>query len=136
MPKIMEAHSIPYVATANAAYPLDIYDKFKRAKDMKGTRYIHIISACPPGWGYDPKDTIEIGRLATETGFWPLYEVINGKFILSQTSKKHLDKAKRKPIEEYFKAQKRFRNVTPEEIKAHNEYIDDVWKEIKRRIEE
>jgi len=136
MPKIMEAHGIPYVATANAAYPLDIYDKFRRARDIKGTRYIHIISACPPGWGYDPKDTIAVGRLATETGFWPLYEVIDGKFNLTQKSKKYLDESKRKPIEDYFKAQKRFRDLNQSEIDTHKAYINDVWKEIKRRLEE
>ena len=81
MPKILEAHGIPYVATANAAYPLDLYEKFKRAKDIKGPKYIHILSPCPPGWGYNPKDTMLIGRLATETGFWPLYEVLDGKDI-------------------------------------------------------
>ncbi len=136
MPKILEAHDIAYVATANGAYPLDIYEKFQKARNIKGTRYIHIISSCPPGWGYDPKDTIAVGRLATETGFWPLYEITNGKFELSQPSKKHLDPLKRKPIEEYFKTQRRFRDIKPEEIKIYNQYINDLWKEIKRRLEE
>ena len=135
MPKILEAHGIPYVATANGSYPLDLYEKFQKAREIKGTRYIHILSACPPGWGYDPKDSIKVGRLATETGFWPLYEVINGKFILSNISKKYLDPSKRKPVEEYLKAQKRFSRITAEEINQYKAYIDVQWNEIKIRLE-
>jgi pyruvate ferredoxin oxidoreductase beta subunit len=135
MPKILEAHGIPYVATAIASYPLDLYDKFKRAKEILGPKYFHILSPCPPGWGYDPKDTILIGRLAVQTGFWPLYEVINGKFILSKPSSKYLDASKRKPIEEYLKTQKRFKTITPQEIEIYKEYVDNIWKEIQRRAE-
>jgi pyruvate ferredoxin oxidoreductase beta subunit len=135
MPKILEAHGIPYVATGNASYPLDLYEKFKKAKDLKGPKYIHILSPCPPGWGYEPKDTILIGRLANETGFWPLYEVINGKLELSKPSKRYLDSSKRKPIKEYLEAQKRFKSINDEILKAYKEYIDAMWKEIRTRIE-
>lgn len=135
MPKIMEAHRIPYVATACASYPLDLYEKFKKARDIKGSKYIHILSPCPPGWGYDPKDSIKIGRLAVQTGFWPLYEVENGKFVLSKESVRFLDPSKRKPIEEYFKAQKRFNKINEEEIEQNKKYINDIWSEIKKRTE-
>lgn len=135
MPKILEAHGIPYVATANAAYPLDLYEKFKRAKDIKGPKYIHILSPCPPGWGYNPKDTMIIGRLANETGFWPLYEVLDGKFELSNSSKRYLDSSKRKPITDYLKAQKRFKSIDEKIAKTYEKYIDNTWKEIKSRLE-
>ena len=135
MPKIMEAHGIPYVATACASYPLDIYEKFKKARDIKGSKYIHILSPCPPGWGYDPKDSIKIGRLAVQTGFWPLYEVENGRFVLSKESVRFLDPSKRKPIEEYFKAQKRFNKIREEEIGQNKKYINNIWNEIKKRME-
>jgi len=135
MPKIMEAHGIPYVATCNASYPIDLYEKFQKARQIKGTKYIHILSPCPPGWGYEPKDTIKIGRLAVQTGFWPLYEVINGAFILSKDSKKYLDSLKRKPIEEYFRAQNRFNKVNEEILAEYRRYIDNIWKEISDRME-
>jgi len=135
MPKILEAHGIPYVATANGSYPLDLYEKFQKAREIKGSKYIHILSACPPGWGYDPKDTIKLGKLANDTGFWPLYEVINGKLIVSKDSKKYLDPSKRKPIEDYFKAQKRFNNISQDDIEVYRRYIDDLWNDFKRRIE-
>ncbi len=135
MAKIMEAHGIPYVATAISSYPLDLYDKFKNAQNIYGPKYIHILAPCPPGWGYNPKDSIEIGRLAVQTGFWPLYEVINGKFVLSKDSKRFLDPTKRKPIEEYLKVQKRFRTISDSQIEDYKQYINALWEEIKERIE-
>lgn len=135
LPKIMEAHGIPYVATAIASYPLDIYEKFLRAKNILGPKYIHILAPCPPGWGYIPSKSIELGRLAVQTGFWPLYEVIEGKFILSRDSKKFLDSSKRKPIEEYIKAQKRFKSISLDQIENYKTYIKDLWAGIESRIE-
>ena len=135
MAKILEAHGIPYVATAISSYPLDLYEKFKNAMKIHCPKYLHILSPCPPGWGYNPKDSIEIGRLAVQTGFWPLYEVINGKFILSKDSSKYLDTNKRKPIIEYLKTQKRFKNISDEDIEIHKSYIEDQWKQIQKRIE-
>jgi len=135
MPKILEAHGIPYVATAISSYPLDLYEKFKNAMKIKGPKYIHILAPCPPGWGYNPKDSIEIGRLAVQTGFWPLYEVIDGKFILSKDSQRFLDPTKRKPISEYLNIQKRFKNISDEDVKNHQNYVEEQWKQIKKRIE-
>jgi len=135
MAKILEAHGIPYVATAISSYPLDLYEKFKNAMKISGPKYIHILAPCPPGWGYNPKDSIEIGRLAVQTGFWPLYEVIEGKFVLSKDSSKYLDPKKRKPIMEYLNTQKRFNSISDEDIERHNVYIEDQWKQIQKRIE-
>ncbi|HUW90145.1 MAG TPA: thiamine pyrophosphate-dependent enzyme [Candidatus Nanopelagicaceae bacterium] len=135
MPKILEAHGIPYVATAISSYPLDLYEKFKNAMEINGPKYIHILAPCPPGWGYNPKDSIEIGRLAVQTGFWPLYEVIEGKFVLSKDSSKFLDSKKRKPIIEYLNTQKRFKNISNEDIERHKNYIENQWKQIQKRIE-
>lgn len=136
MPKIMEAHGIPYVATAISSYPLDIYEKFSRAKNIYGPKYIHILAPCPPGWGYLPSSSIEIGRLAVQTGFWPLYEIIEGKFTLSRDSKKFLDSSKRKPIEEYIKVQKRFKSLSQEQIENYKTYITDLWAGIESRIKD
>ncbi|GAH52059.1 unnamed protein product, partial [marine sediment metagenome] len=134
MPKILEAHGIPYVATAISSYPLDLYEKFKNAMKINGPKYIHILAPCPPGWGYNPKDSIEIGRLAVQTGFWPLYEVIDGKFILSKDSQRFLDATKRKPISEYLNIQKRFKNISDEDIENHQNYIKEQWKQIKKEL--
>jgi len=135
MAKILEAHGIPYVATAISSYPLDLYQKFKNAQKIKGPKYIHILAPCPPGWGYNPKDSIEIGRLAVQTGFWPLYEVIEGKYLLSKDSQRFIDPTKRKPIIEYLNGQKRFKSISNEVLEQYQDYIEEQWKEIKKRIE-
>ncbi|HDM60105.1 MAG TPA: 3-methyl-2-oxobutanoate dehydrogenase subunit beta, partial [Archaeoglobus veneficus] len=102
---IMAAHRIPYVATACPSYPMDFINKLRKAKEMKGTRFIHILSPCPTGWRYDTSKTIEIGRLAVQTGMWVLFEIENGKFKLNPPSSGLVDKAKRKPVREYLKLQ-------------------------------
>ncbi len=135
MAKILEAHGIPYVATAISSYPLDLYQKFKNAVKIKGPKYIHILAPCPPGWGYNPKDSIEIGRLAVQTGFWPLYEVVEGKFLLSKDSQRFIDPTKRKSITEYLTIQKRFKSISDEVIEYYKSYIKAQWNEIKKRIE-
>jgi pyruvate ferredoxin oxidoreductase beta subunit len=132
MPKILAAHDIPYVATCSAGYPLDIFEKFTKAKEIRGRglRYIHILSPCPPGWQHSTNETIEVGKLAVETGFWPLFERIDGKLFLSSQSKKCLDKANRKDIRLYLQKQGRFKHFTEQEIGVWEKYIDLVWKEI------
>lgn len=118
LPEIAVAHKIPYVATACPSYPLDLMDKVKRGVEMTGPAYVHILSVCPTGWRSSPDQTIEIGRLAVETGVFPLYEVINGEYRLS------VDIPKLKPVKEYMKDQRRFRHLT-----------DDVIAEIQARVE-
>jgi hypothetical protein len=76
----MAAHDIPYIATVSPSYPLELYDKFRFARDIRGTRYIHILVPCPPGWGYDPRHTVEMGEQAVKCGMFDLYEIIDGVF--------------------------------------------------------
>lgn len=84
MPAIVAAHGIPYVATASPAFPADLMNKVKKAAMMPGPAYIHIYSPCPTGWRATPDSSIELARLAVLSRVFPLYEVINGKWILSR----------------------------------------------------
>ncbi|MFA5285643.1 MAG: thiamine pyrophosphate-dependent enzyme, partial [Smithellaceae bacterium] len=104
VPAIMAAHNLSYVATCSAAYPLDLYDKIKNCMGLPGTKYFHIHIPCPPGWGYDPRYGIKIGRLAVETGYYDLYEIVNGEFKLTAASEKLIEKRKLVPVREYFRA--------------------------------
>ncbi len=124
MPAIMAAHGIPYVATASIAYPADLVKKIKKAAEIKGPRYIHIHCPCAQGWGFPEDKTIEMARLAVQTGSWVLYEIENGK--LSVTIKV----AKRKPVKEYLTLQRRFRHLTDEEIAKIQELVDRKWQEL------
>jgi pyruvate ferredoxin oxidoreductase beta subunit len=124
---IMAAHHLSYVATGSAAYPLDLYDKIKKCMDLPGVKYIHIHIPCPPGWGYDPRYGIKIGRLAVETGYYDLYEIANGEFQLTGASEKLLEKRKLIPVREYFRAQSRFKILTEAQIEDLQKQIDAKW---------
>jgi len=124
---IMEAHGIPYVATANASYPLDLYEKVRKARTIQGTRFIHVFTPCPPGWGFPFGDTIRIGKLAVETGLVVLYEIENGRFRLSPTSESVARKGKLRPVREYIVEQGRFRNITGEQINRLQEQVNARW---------
>jgi pyruvate ferredoxin oxidoreductase beta subunit len=127
MPLIMAAHRIPYVATACTSYPLDFVNKLRKAKDIKGTKYIHLLAPCPTGWRYDTSKTIEIGRLAVLSGMWALYEIENGNFKFSSPSDRLVDKTKRKPVKEYFALQGRFRGLSEADIERIQKWIDEDW---------
>jgi len=127
MPFIMAAHRIPYVATACPSYPLDFINKLQKAREIKGTKYIHVLTPCPTGWRYDASKTVEIGRLAVQTGIWALYEIENGKFRLNPPSDRLIDKSKRKPVKDYLSMQERFRHLTEGDIEKIQKWIDEDW---------
>jgi len=132
VPMIMAAHGIPYVATACISYPLDFVSKLKKAKEMVGTKYVQVLTPCPAGWRFSTERTIEMGRLAVQTGIWALFEVEHGRFKLSSPSSALIDKTKRKPIEEYVKEQGRFDQLTTEGIEEIKRWIDEMWEKYKK----
>jgi pyruvate ferredoxin oxidoreductase beta subunit len=132
LPLIMAAHGIPYVATACVSYPQDLITKLRKAKEMKGTKYVQILAPCPPGWRFPTDKTVEMGRLAVRTGMWALFEIENGNFALSGPSAALIEKAKRKPLEEYLRMQGRFRSLTREDVIIIQEWIDKMWEKYKK----
>jgi pyruvate ferredoxin oxidoreductase beta subunit len=125
MPEIMVAHNIPYVATACPSYPLDFIRKIEKAKSIKGPSYIHCFSVCPTGWRCPSHQAISMGRLAVETGVFPLFEVEHGHYHLSPDTPKKL-----KPIKDYFKGQGRFRHLTPAEIDMIQEKVTTEFRKL------
>jgi pyruvate ferredoxin oxidoreductase beta subunit len=134
--KIMEAHDIAYLATASPAYPIDLYDKFVKAKKIRGTRYLHLYIPCPPGWAYPPKDTVKMGRLAVETGVAPLFEIENGRFRFTGRSKSMAEKGNRLPVINYLEKQGRFRKMNIEQLHQMQRWVDGKWQEYQRRSQE
>lgn len=126
VPAIIAAHGIGYVATASAAYPLDLYDKVKKATERQGPKYIHVHTPCPPGWGFETRFTIKVGKLAVETGLFDLYEIEDGEFRLTGRSRKLLNNT-RKPVTEYFSSQGRFKSLDPELVENVQKEVDDKW---------
>ncbi len=129
IPQIMVAHNIPYVATASPAYYLDLMNKIKKAAMVNGPAYVHIYSPCPTGWGSRGDKSIEYARLAVETKVFPLYEVIEGKYIVSRKI------TKPKPVSEYLKGQRRFRHLTEENIAYIQKRVDEEYEKILRLAE-
>ncbi len=136
MPMIMAAHKIPYVATACTAFPLDFVNKVRKAKDIQGTKYIHLLAPCPTGWRCDTSKTIEMGRLAVQTGLFVLYEVEGGKFRLNPPSDRLVDKSKRKPVKEYFAGQGRFRGLSEQDIAKIEKWADEDWDQYRKLASE
>ncbi|NPA94273.1 MAG: pyruvate synthase subunit beta [Thermodesulfobacteria bacterium] len=129
VPAIAVAHNIPYVATASPAYFLDLMNKVKKAALVKGPAYVHIYAPCPTGWGSAGERSIEIARLAVETKVFPLYEVIEGRYIMSRKI------TKPKPVTEYFKGQRRFRHLDEEHIEYIQRRVDAEYEKLLRLAE-
>ena len=83
MMAIAVAHGIPYVATASPSYLFDLFFKVRKALETPGPAYIHVLSVCPTGWRSATDLSVRLGRLAVETGVFPLYEVVNGRYHLT-----------------------------------------------------
>ena len=128
MTAIMEAHGIPYVATANASYPLDLYQKVSKAKAIEGTRFIHVFTPCPPGWRFPFSDTIKIGEIAVQTGWVVLYEVESGVFRLTSASESIARKGNLRPVREFLVEQGRFNSITEEQINELQDRVNAKWK--------
>ena len=123
--EIMVKHNLPYVAqTALFGNLKDIYEKAEKAIYTDGPTYISAFSPCPRGWGYPTEDLAVISKLAVETCFWPLYEIENGVYKVTYKP------AKKLPVEEFLKTQKRFKHLFKEENK---DLIDEIQKEIDKK---
>ena len=102
---IWTAHRPAYAATAAGAEPLDLARKIEKAKNRQGPRLLLTLAPCPPGWDFDPKETVAIGKLAVRTGIWPLKEYVDGKVVHTKVPHPRL------PVEEYLKTQGRFAHL-------------------------
>ncbi len=131
MPEIANAHGIPYVATASAGFPQDIQRKVKKALSIKGPKYIQIHVPCPLGWRHETQATLEVAKLAIETGLYPLIEYEYGKLT-------GVRKITPKPVEEYLKAQGRFKHLlnNSEEVKKIQAIADNNISKYGLKVEE
>ena len=124
---IAAAHDIPYVATACPSYPFDLMTKVKKAVSKPGPAFMHILSVCPTGWRCAPDLTVKMGRLAVETGIFPLYEIEDREYELS------IDLAKLRPVTDYFKLQGRFRHLSEETIKKIQDRVSREYARLKEK---
>jgi len=125
---IIAAHNIPYVAQTTFIKNFkDLHEKSEKAIYTKGAAFVNIMSPCPRGWRYPAEDLMEICNLAVETCYWPLFEVIDGKWVLNYKPKSKL------PIEDFLKPQGRFKHLFE---KGNEHLIATFQHEVDRRWEE
>jgi len=126
---IMAAHRIPYAATATVAYPDDLVAKVTRAKQTHGTRFIHLLSPCPPGWKIPSEESIHQSRLAVQSHVFPLVEVLYGETWTLSMDPEPV------PIEEYLRAQGRFRHLVGNEaaVERVRTAVEARWQSILAR---
>jgi pyruvate ferredoxin oxidoreductase beta subunit len=125
--EVMIAHRIPYCATANPAYLTDFLNKVEKAKNTEGPAFLHILAPCPTGWGFPSEKTMEVGRLAVETGLWFLAEYENNKVKMNFVPREF------KPVQEYLNGQKRFKHLTPEHWEVIENQRDQEWADMKQK---
>ncbi len=122
---VMAAHNIPYVAQTTFIKNFkDMHEKSEKAIYTEGAAFLNVLAPCPRGWRYDESELMEMCRLAVETCYWPLFEVINGEWKLSYMPKNKL------PIEDFLRPQGRFKHL----FKPGNEHmIEDMQAEVDRK---
>ncbi|MGL4789938.1 MAG: thiamine pyrophosphate-dependent enzyme [Anaerotignaceae bacterium] len=126
--QIMAAHHIPYVAQTTFIKNLsDLHKKSERAIYTAGPAFLNVMAPCPRGWRYPTEDLMEICNLAVETCYWPLFEVVDGKWILNYKPKNKL------PIEDFIKPQGRFKHLFQ---KGNEHLIEEFQNEVDQRWEQ
>ena len=127
---IMAAHRIPYAATACPGYPDDLVQKVEKARAIRGTRFINVLSPCVPGWGIPDDRSLRIARLAVESRAWPLYEVEEGLRYTITREPAGI------PVGEYLRAQQRYAHLTDAEVGEIQAEVDRRWRQLIRRTGE
>ncbi|MHA1305021.1 MAG: thiamine pyrophosphate-dependent enzyme [Candidatus Heimdallarchaeaceae archaeon] len=121
VPRILIAHEATYVATASTAYIQDFINKIEKAKNMKGFRYIEVLSVCNPGWRVPTDIGPTLAKEAVESGYWLLIEYEKGKLKINR-------KPKFTGLEEFLAKQGRFKHISKEQIETMKAYIQRRWK--------
>ena len=121
--EIIAAHGIPYAATASVGYIEDFANKVKRASEVKGTSFIHVLAPCPTGWGIDTSETIDIAREIVDTGLWYLAEYYDGEIHMNKVPKEFGD------VEHYIRRQNRFKHLKDEDIEEIKRLRDKTWRQ-------
>lgn len=128
--RIMAAHGIPYVAQTTPAHWRDAITKFRKAFEIKGPKFINVLSPCNRGWRSRTDDAILLSKLAVDTCYWPLYEIENG------VTKINYEPKEKKPVEEFLKPQGRFKHMfAPGNewlLKLFQEEVDKEWERLKK----
>ncbi len=122
--EIIAAHRVPYIATACAAFPEDLASKLRKAQQTEGFRFILLLTTCVT-WNYESRYSVQLARLAVETGYFPLYEIEDG------TRYRITYEPLFTPIEEFAKLQKRFQGT---DLKRLRQEIEQKWEDLRFKV--
>jgi pyruvate/2-oxoacid:ferredoxin oxidoreductase beta subunit len=129
MLEIMADHRIPYVASVTIAYPEDMIRKLTKAKGIYGTKFIHLLSPCPPGWRIPPETAVHVSRLAVRARVFPLLEIEDGERYTLNVNPDAI------PVRTYLTAQGRFSHLNEQEINRIQSNVDQEWRRLLKRTE-
>jgi pyruvate ferredoxin oxidoreductase beta subunit len=102
-------------------------DKVKKGLAVNGPAYIHVLSVCPTGWRSAPDLSVRLGRLAVESGVFPLYEVEDGKYKLT------VDISPLRSVQDYLSTQGRFRHLSDDMVKEIQVRVNKEYKLLKEK---
>lgn len=119
--RIMAAHNIPYAARTSIGYAREYMECVRKAKETRGPSFIHVLTPCPSGWGADTGKTVELAKLAVETGLWEMAEYEQGVYKTTKVPKN------RKPVRAYIDLQGRFKHLSEKQIGQIQKQVDDYW---------
>ncbi len=129
MMEIMNAHDIPYAATVNIAYPDLFIEKFKKAQEIDGPKFMHIYAPCPTGWRSEPNKVMDLAEKAVQSKVFPLYEIEYGEYNIYKKPKEEI------PVEDYLMMQGRFRHLPEEEVEKIQKNVDKGWETLLKKEE-
>lgn len=128
MMEIVKGHHIEYLAQGNTAYVEDLRMKARKGLNVNGPAFLLVLQPCTNVWKFPTSDYVKIGKLATKTNYWPLYEIEKGDYKLNLKTDKRL------PVTEYLKTQRRFKHLfkaeNKEVLKKIQNNIDKEWREL------
>ena len=131
MTGIAVGHHVPYVAQAAATFWQDVSRKVAAAVAVNGPSFLNVLTDCPVGWGHEPRLMPRVLRAAVDSHYWPLYEVVEGRYILSHEPDPVI------PVADWLRLQKRFAHLLQPDARTVLDRIqaqvDSDWRELTRR---
>jgi pyruvate/2-oxoacid:ferredoxin oxidoreductase beta subunit len=122
--RIMAAHAIPYIATATPAFPHDLMEKFRRARGIRGFRFIHVLASCTAGWKVDSARSVEAMRLAVDCGIFPLYECEGGERYRVTV------RPRGAKLSDYLAIQGRFHHLSADDVADLQRSLEREWRRL------
>lgn len=126
LPELMVKEDFSYIATACPSHPFDLIEKVKKGAACSGNAFILVMTPCPTGWIFNSGKSLDMGRRAVVSGYFPLFEVDNNKTRLT------VDPKKRKPVQEYLVMQRRFLTFPPNLLAVFQTAVDEFYEDIKK----